>query len=131
MSCTHCEQVAKYKCPVCRVPYCSVSCYKIHKETPCSPPQEPPKETNYSNTKEIEYDYPTEDTVPIEKLKLLEQSTELKKCLENPHVREILDLLDTSPYPDELMKKYMQEPIFTEFVDACLNVVQPQSDNSN
>lgn len=56
---------------------------------------------------------------------------ELKKCLENPHVREILDLLDTSPYPDELMKKYMQEPIFTEFVDACLNVVQPQSDNNN
>lgn len=48
-----------------------MSCYKIHKETPCSPPQEPPKETNYSNTKEIEYDYPTEDTVPIEKLKLL------------------------------------------------------------
>ena len=59
-----------------------------------------------------------------------EQSTDLKKCLDNPHVREILELLDKSPYPDELMKEYMQEPIFTEFVDACLKVVQPQDDSN-
>lgn len=55
-----------------------------------------------------------------------DQSTELKKCLENPHVREILELLDKSPHPDRLMQEYMTEPIFTEFVDACLKVVQPQ-----
>lgn len=54
-----------------------------------------------------------------------EQSADLKKCLENPHLREILELLDKSPYPDELMKQYMQEPIFTEFVDACLKVIEP------
>lgn len=54
-----------------------------------------------------------------------EQSTELKQCLENPHVRKILQLLDKSPHPDQLMQECMLEPIFTEFVDACLNVVQP------
>ncbi|XP_021185441.3 zinc finger HIT domain-containing protein 3 [Helicoverpa armigera] len=127
MSCIQCEQISKYKCPVCRQPYCSVPCYKTHKQTPCTPP-DPPTPANESDDKEIEYDYPTEDTVPVEKLKLLEQSTELKKCLENPHVREILELLDKSPHPDEMMKEYMQEPIFTEFVDACLKVVQPQED---
>lgn len=26
----------KYKCPSCRLKYCSVACYKLHKETPCS-----------------------------------------------------------------------------------------------
>ena len=46
-------------------------CYKSHKQTPCSPPPESPKLTNDSNDKEREYDYPTEDTVPVEKLKLL------------------------------------------------------------
>ncbi|KAJ8731271.1 hypothetical protein PYW07_004435 [Mythimna separata] len=129
MSCIQCEQIAKYKCPICREPYCSVPCYKTHKENPCNPPPEQPKQIDDSNDKEREYDYPTEDTVPVEKLKQLEQSTDLKKCLENPHVRDILELLDKSPYPDELMKEYMQEPIFTEFVDACLKVVQPQDEN--
>lgn len=53
-----------------------------------------------------------------------EQSTELINCLKNPHVRKILDILDSSAHPDLLISEYMQEPIFTEFVDACLNVVQ-------
>lgn len=128
MSCVQCKQNSKYKCPVCREPYCSVICYKEHKKMPCSPPPAPPKITNETKTIR-EYDYPTEDTVPLEKLKLLEQSAELKQCLENPHVREILEMLDQSPHPDRLMQQYMTEPIFTEFVDACLKVVQPQNNN--
>lgn len=27
---------SKYKCPTCRLPYCSAACYKKHKETPCA-----------------------------------------------------------------------------------------------
>jgi hypothetical protein len=34
--CASCE--SKYKCPGCRLPYCSAVCYKKHKETPCTPP---------------------------------------------------------------------------------------------
>lgn len=57
-----------------------------------------------------------------------EQSAEVKKCLENPYVREMLELLDKSSHPDVLIKEYMIEPIFTEFADACLKVVQPKND---
>uniref|UniRef100_A0A7N0TP89 HIT-type domain-containing protein n=2 Tax=Kalanchoe fedtschenkoi TaxID=63787 RepID=A0A7N0TP89_KALFE len=32
---------SKYKCPSCIIPYCSLSCYKKHKETPCSKPMIP------------------------------------------------------------------------------------------
>lgn len=53
-----------------------------------------------------------------------DQSQDLKKCLENPSLREILVTLDAAPEPDLLINKYMQEPIFTEFVDACLKVVE-------
>lgn len=60
-----------------------------------------------------------------------EQSADLKQCLENPHVRKILQLLDKSPHPDELMQEYMLEPIFTEFVDACLKVMQPPEEFKN
>ncbi|OWR54072.1 zinc finger HIT domain-containing protein 3 [Danaus plexippus] len=123
MDCIHCGEQSKYKCPICRQPYCSVACCKLHKESKCEPPIQQPQITQeYSKP----YAFPTENTVPLEKLKLLEQSKELKKCLENPHVREILTLLDKSTYPDVLIDEYMQEPIFTEFVDACLKVVQTE-----
>ncbi|XP_060803225.1 zinc finger HIT domain-containing protein 3 [Amyelois transitella] len=123
--CIQCGGEPKYKCPTCCQPYCSVPCCKQHKETPCSPPpvKEPsaPLETHRHTT----YDYPTEDTVAPETLKLLEKSAGVKKCLENPHVRKILEELDKSPHPDELIQEYMQEPIFTELVDECLSVVEP------
>ncbi|KAL0883050.1 hypothetical protein ABMA27_016522 [Loxostege sticticalis] len=126
-SCIQCNAISSYKCPVCRKPYCSVACCKLHRETPCIAPEEPKVETPKESS--ITYDFPTEDTVSIEKLELLKQSTEVKACLDNPHVREILQLLDKSPNPDALIQEYMQEPIFTEFVDACLKVVQPPENN--
>ncbi|XP_022125379.1 zinc finger HIT domain-containing protein 3 [Pieris rapae] len=121
-NCIQCGGEPKYKCPTCREPYCSVQCCKLHKSKPCLPPSELQEIPPCKN--KPDYEFPTEDTVPIEKLKLLEESKELKNCLGNPHVREILQELDSSEFPDILMKKYMQEPIFTEFVDACLNVIQ-------
>lgn len=81
------------------VPYCSVACYKLHKQNPCIKPPSPPKQT-ISVKQAVENLYPTEDTVPLDRLNLLENSTEVKKCLENPHVREILELLDSSANPD-------------------------------
>ncbi|CAK1580395.1 unnamed protein product [Parnassius mnemosyne] len=129
MSCIHCGNNSKYKCPTCLQPYCSVACYKCHKENPCSAPTPTEPPVNYTEENKIEYEYPTEDTVPIEKLKLLEQSSELKKCIENPHLREMLEILDKSSHPDALIREYMIEPIFTEFADACLNVVQPKNDD--
>lgn len=34
--------LAKYKCPTCFLKYCSVVCFKRHKETPCSKPDQQP-----------------------------------------------------------------------------------------
>lgn len=70
-----------------------------------------------------------ENNVNPQKLTISETSAELKKCLENPHVRHILEELDRAPHPDEAIQEYMQEPIFTELVDACLNVIEPQDNN--
>ena len=36
------ERDHKYKCPTCRILYCSVACYKKHRETPCAPPPASP-----------------------------------------------------------------------------------------
>lgn len=49
---------------------CSVICYKEHKQNPCSTPSLP-KDVDNTKTRYIEYDYPTEDTVSLDKLELL------------------------------------------------------------
>ncbi|KAI9144312.1 hypothetical protein BKA69DRAFT_1056879 [Paraphysoderma sedebokerense] len=39
--CKVCEtQQSKYKCSTCYIPYCSLQCYKTHKEIPCKKPTE-------------------------------------------------------------------------------------------
>lgn len=48
---------------------CSVACCRLHKETLCTPPPAPVQENAKEPT--VEYDFPTEDTVPTQKLKLL------------------------------------------------------------
>jgi hypothetical protein len=42
------SEAAKYRCPTCRLRYCSLVCYKTHKQTPCdketAPTQQPDHE---------------------------------------------------------------------------------------
>nr|CAG4652337.1 EOG090X0JQ4 [Triops cancriformis] len=117
-----------YKCPTCGLKYCKSACYKLHKETECQAPQpshtSPTSEARNSEPETVTYTYPTEDTVPLEKLALLKDNENVKKCLENPHVRQILTSLVNSPNPRTAMQSAMQEPIFMEFADACLNIVE-------
>lgn len=35
------DGLPKYKCPTCYIKYCSVACFKKHKETPCQKPEGP------------------------------------------------------------------------------------------
>ncbi|GMP90475.1 hypothetical protein CsSME_00041590 [Camellia sinensis var. sinensis] len=38
--CQVCDEAqSKYKCPTCLIPYCSVVCFKKHKEVPCVKPE--------------------------------------------------------------------------------------------
>lgn len=60
---------------------------------------------------------------------LLGDSEELKEILKNPHVRDLLENIDKTDKPDETMQKAMLEPLFVEFADACLKVVEPHQSN--
>lgn len=54
------------------------------------------------------------------------QSEEVKSLLENPHLRTLLTSLDSSANPAQDMATAMQIPIFTEFADICLSIVDPE-----
>lgn len=73
--------------------------------------------------------YETLDTVPADKLEKLKDSEELKKLLKNPHLRNYLNEINTAIKPWNAMKLAMQEPLFLEFSDVCLKIVQDEDKN--
>ena len=60
---------------------------------------------------------------------VLGHSQELRNMLHNKHLREMMKEIDSSEDPGKLLVQAMQIPIFTEFVDECLRIVQPQDEN--
>lgn len=57
---------------------------------------------------------------------ILDDSKELKDLLSNRHLRDLLKTLNESSEKtiDFKMDKAMQEPLFTEFADVCLKIMQ-------
>ncbi|XP_011312038.1 zinc finger HIT domain-containing protein 3 [Fopius arisanus] len=116
---------AAYKCPTCRQLYCSSACCRSHKSSPCSPPEAP--EARGDDAKPPRgYDFPTEDTVPPQKLEQLRDNEDVKESLKNPHVRDIVRAILNDSDPTKAIALAMTEPIFVELADACLKVVEPQ-----
>ncbi|XP_064022715.1 zinc finger HIT domain-containing protein 3 [Pogoniulus pusillus] len=134
---------AKYRCPRCAAAYCSVQCCRTHKEL-CTPePRREPERTAAGqdllgephragllagspwSVEDILTEDDEQDRVPLQKLKLLGESEELQGLLLNPHLRQLLLTLDQAEDKSSLMKKYMQEPLFVEFADCCLRIVEP------
>ncbi|XP_038670050.1 zinc finger HIT domain-containing protein 3 isoform X2 [Scyliorhinus canicula] len=141
------EQPPKYRCPRCELRYCSVGCYKIHKDG-CKPQESGSVSTIselypalkeviqqdanghhfpddiYDDDEEDDDEEEESDRVSLEKLRLLE-SKELKSLLCNPHLKQLLLTVDKAEDKESIMKTAMQEPIFVEFADQCLHIVEP------
>ncbi|XP_071621254.1 zinc finger HIT domain-containing protein 3 [Heliangelus exortis] len=129
---------AKYRCPRCSALYCSVPCCRTHRERCAAEPQgavvavaadraSPVRQQGDSpwSVEDILTADDEQDRVPLQKLKLLGESEELRGLLLNPHLRELLLTIDQAEDKSSLMKKYMQEPLFVEFADCCLGIVEP------
>ena len=128
--CCICDKTdCSYKCPICKVPYCSVVCYKEHKESNCQPEESQQGGVKEDKPERIKYEFPTEDTVPIEKLEQLRYNEDLRNCLKNPHVRNIMRAILTDKNPTKVIALAMTEPIFVEMANECLKVVEPAVDD--
>ncbi|KAJ8342905.1 hypothetical protein SKAU_G00328330 [Synaphobranchus kaupii] len=130
------EQIPKYKCPVCKIRYCSVRCYKNHKDD-CLPVKQtasPALAPDFKVTQNAGENRSVEDVldeedqsdrVPLQRLKELGESKDLKALLCNPHLRQLLLTVDQADNKADIMKVAMQEPLFVEFADQCLKIVEP------
>ena len=52
----------------------------------------------------------------------------LQQILQNPHLQQLLVSVDNSPNPEYAMQLAMQEPLFVEFADECLRIIEPMQD---
>uniref|UniRef100_A0A3Q0RX36 Zinc finger HIT domain-containing protein 3 n=1 Tax=Amphilophus citrinellus TaxID=61819 RepID=A0A3Q0RX36_AMPCI len=114
------EQTPKYRCPACKIRYCSLGCYKRHKGKEAWP---------WSVEGLLREDDVT-DKVPLQRLQMLGQSKELKDLLCNPHLRQLLHSIDSADSKEDAMKTAMQEPLFVEFSDQCLKIVKNEAKSS-
>jgi CBS-domain-containing membrane protein len=64
------------------------------------------------------------------KYDISENSEKLKDMLSNPHLRQLMTSLVHSGNPDTQLEKAMQEPIFTEFADTCLNIIDNKTNST-
>ncbi|XP_017013738.2 zinc finger HIT domain-containing protein 3 [Drosophila takahashii] len=131
-NCINCEEnTRKYKCSKCEAPYCSVACYKEHKDSPQCVRNilELKKEENaFQEEPTLHVPFTTDDTVPAEKLQQLETNQNLLNLLHNPHLRSLLQQIDVAINAQSAMTAAMQEPLFVEFANACLEVVEPMTE---
>ncbi|CAI5746015.1 unnamed protein product [Peronospora destructor] len=130
--CAMCETAeAKYKCPTCRAPYCSLVCCKKHKKTPCEPvsvpekPQESPTLvpgpapspfTVMSEEKENE-------KLTDEQMEVLSTSVEVKELLANPAITQALTQIDSSQDKIKALEKALLDPMFAKLMYHALDKV--------
>ncbi|XP_030554371.1 zinc finger HIT domain-containing protein 3 isoform X2 [Drosophila novamexicana] len=55
-------------------------------------------------------------------------SEPLRQLLHNPHLRALLQQIDVAYNANLAMTAAMQEPLFVEFANACLQVVEPMTE---
>lgn len=53
----------------------------------------------------------------------------MKDLLNNPHLRAMMENLVNTDKPEEAVANAMHEPIFTEFADVCLQIVDRDNPN--
>ncbi|XP_037664717.1 zinc finger HIT domain-containing protein 3 [Choloepus didactylus] len=145
--CVICLEKPKYRCPACRVPYCSVACFRKHKEqcnprtclvkkkissavaartiTPVDNKDDDSSIADFLNSDE------EEDRVSLQNLKNLGESATLRSLLLNPHLKQLMVSLDQGDDKAKLLRAYMQEPLFVEFADCCLRIVEPAQSESS
>ena len=55
-----------------------------------------------------------------------EHSISVRAMLKNKHLQQMIKGIDSSPDPENVLHESMQIPLFTEFVDVCLGLLEPE-----
>ncbi|KAL5562051.1 hypothetical protein UlMin_031798 [Ulmus minor] len=125
--CQVCNKAAsKYKCPSCLVPYCSVNCFKKHKEIPCSKPvaseEKPTVVPQASLEKPLHVDKPSE-VLPRLQLEAVASSSEIRDALKDEKLCKLICDIGISPNAEIELDKAMELEAFRIFTDKILSTI--------
>ncbi|KAL5110128.1 Zinc finger HIT domain-containing protein 3 [Taenia crassiceps] len=116
--CDVCESAPwKYKCSSCLLKHV---CTHLHKDTI----DEQPKTEIPLVPLDLGDD--CSDYIPTRLLEKLRGSERLMELLSNRHLRNYLAHLDSSRHPAKSIEKAMKEPLFVEFADECLRLINQE-----
>ncbi|KAJ1835093.1 hypothetical protein LPJ63_001398 [Coemansia sp. RSA 2711] len=127
------DSLAKYKCPTCKIGYCSLKCWKQHKLEPCAPPetasQQPPS-ANPSSSVPPADGIPDDDEekhrLSPEDLHKLDGAARVKEMLANPQLRALIESVRADPDPVQAIRVLRQRPDFEELAQAMLEATDSQ-----
>jgi len=131
MKCVVCAKGSKYTCPRCRVRYCSVGCFKQHKEE-CNVEEintndgNAPAITDAANSKlRPEVDSNGQLRVPFELLQTLGNSPELCSLLTDTRLQNVIEFIDGSGQnaANVLDERLRSDEDFAQFVDVMLKAM--------
>ncbi|ORX47276.1 hypothetical protein BCR36DRAFT_371763 [Piromyces finnis] len=112
----------------------SYICLKL-KENPCKKPETTTTVKIESEKKEEKKDEEDEEyltKVSEEKLKQLGQSKEIRDLLQYEQLKELLKEIDDSSKPEQLYDQaFNNNPLFKEFVDKSLAIIDNEENNNN
>lgn len=53
------------------------------------------------------------------------ESRDVRTLLQNPHLRNLMLTVDSATDKSKAMKEAMQEPLFVELANRCLQIIEP------
>ncbi|CAK9140820.1 unnamed protein product [Ilex paraguariensis] len=98
---------SKYKCPACLIPYCSLICFKKHKEIPCVRP-ESASEAKAAPGAALHVERPyyvDEQSEVLQNLQLeaTASCSEIRNALEDEELQKLIYNIDTSPDAENML----------------------------
>lgn len=109
------EAPSKYKCPLCLVPYCSLVCFKKHKEVPCVKPVSAEDQSIAPNGSPVDRPvFVGDQNEVLEKAQLeaIASSSEIRNTLNDEKLRSLICAIDSSPDPEIELDKAMEDEAF-------------------
>ncbi|KAK4582668.1 hypothetical protein RGQ29_025748 [Quercus rubra] len=139
------EALSKYKCPSCLVPYCSLVCFKKHKEIPCAKPVSSEEKSRISGlplmsqvtgdlspVPESLVERPLTAEQPgdvLQKLQLeaIASSSEIRDALKDGNLQKLIYNIDGSPDAENELDKAMGAEVFRTFTEKILSAATESS----
>ena len=120
MECIVCKGEKKYKCPHCRLPYCSLACWTAHKEL-CKGAANVAEHIPKQKLEQDDEDDINWVRVPLSNLQKMAKSPKLKDNFNHTKLRQVIRKVDGSRNRYKTLRAQMlKDEAFCEFIDKML-----------